>query len=72
VTEAMNAADELYGNERLQADLCAASALRPDEMVRAIKVKVDVFTGDAPQSDDVTMLALQWQPAGPRLQTSEA
>jgi phosphoserine phosphatase RsbU/P len=72
VTEAMNAADELYGNERLQADLCAASALRPEEMVRAIKVKVDVFTGDAPQSDDVTMLALQWQPAGPRLQTSEA
>jgi phosphoserine phosphatase RsbU/P len=72
VTEAMNAADELYGNERLQADLCAASALKPEEMVRAIKVKVDVFTGDAPQSDDVTILALQWQPAGPRLQTSEA
>jgi phosphoserine phosphatase RsbU/P len=72
VTEAMNAADEFYCNERLQADLCAASTLRPEEMVRAIKTKVDGFTGGAPQSDDVTMLALRWQPAGPPLQTSEA
>jgi phosphoserine phosphatase RsbU/P len=71
VTEAMNAADEFYGTERLQADLCAASALRPEEMVRAIEAKVYGFTGQAPQSDDVTMLALRWQPAGARLQTSE-
>jgi phosphoserine phosphatase RsbU/P len=69
VTEAMNAADELYGNARLHADLCVASAFRPDEMVRAIKAKVDLFTGDAPKFDDVTMLALRWQPAGARLQT---
>jgi sigma-B regulation protein RsbU (phosphoserine phosphatase) len=48
VTEAMNGADELYGNERLQADLCGASALRPEEMVRAIKAKVDGFTAEAP------------------------
>jgi sigma-B regulation protein RsbU (phosphoserine phosphatase) len=63
VTEAMNVEDELYGNERLHADLRAASALTPEEMVRAIKVKVDVFTGEAPKSDDVTMLALRWRPA---------
>jgi sigma-B regulation protein RsbU (phosphoserine phosphatase) len=63
VTEAMNVADEFYGNERLHGDLSAASALTPEEMVRAIKVKVDVFTGEAPKSDDVTMLALRWQPA---------
>ncbi len=72
VTEAMNVADELYGNERLQADLCAALALTPEEIVRAIKGKVDVFTGDATKFDDVTMLALRWQPAGLRVQTSEA
>jgi sigma-B regulation protein RsbU (phosphoserine phosphatase) len=71
VTEAMNAADELYGNARLHADLCVASAFRPDEMVRAIKAKVDLFTGDAPKFDDVTMLALRWQPAGARLQAGE-
>jgi phosphoserine phosphatase RsbU/P len=72
VTEAMNAADELYGNERLQADLCAASTLTPEEVVRAVKVKIDAFTGEAPQSDDVTMLALRWQPAGARPQASAA
>lgn len=72
VTEAMNAADEFYGNDRLQADLRAASTLTPEQAVHAIKAKVDLFTGEAPQSDDVTMLALRWQPAGARLQTSEA
>jgi len=64
VTEAMNAAEELYGNERLQAELCATSALSSEEMVQAIKAKVDLFSGDAPQSDDVTMLALRWRPVG--------
>jgi hypothetical protein len=37
--------------------------------VRAIKTKVDVFTGEAPKFDDVTMLALRWRPAGARLQS---
>jgi sigma-B regulation protein RsbU (phosphoserine phosphatase) len=72
VTEAMNGAGELYGNERLQSDLCAASALTPGEIVRAIKAKLNLFAGDAPKSDDVTMLALRWQPAGAQLQTSAA
>jgi sigma-B regulation protein RsbU (phosphoserine phosphatase) len=72
VTEAMNVADELYGNDRLQADLCAASALTPEQMVHAIKVKVDIFIGEAPKFDDVTMLALRWRPAGVRLQMNEA
>jgi phosphoserine phosphatase RsbU/P len=71
VTEAMNPADELYGNDRLQADLRAASALTPEQIVRAIKGKVDEFMEEAPQSDDVTMLALRWRPAGARLQTSQ-
>ena len=71
VTEAMNTADELYGNARLHADLCVVSAFRPEEMVGAIKAKVDLFTGDAPKFDDVTMLALRWQPAGARLQMGE-
>jgi len=68
VTEAMNSADELYGNARLQAVLRTASALSPAELVHTIKAKVDLFRGDAPQYDDVTMLALRWQPAATRLQ----
>jgi sigma-B regulation protein RsbU (phosphoserine phosphatase) len=72
VTEAMNAAGEFYGNERLQSDLCAASVLTPGEIVGAIKAKLNLFAGDGPKSDDVTMLALRWQPAAARLQTSAA
>ena len=52
--------------------MLAASELMPEEIVRAIKAKVDVFTGQASKSDDVTMLALRWQPAEGRLQTNEA
>jgi phosphoserine phosphatase RsbU/P len=63
VVEAMNAAQEFYGNDRLEADLRIASSLTPEEMVRAVKVHVDAFTGEAPKADDVTMLALRWQPA---------
>jgi len=72
VTETMNTADEFYGSERLRADLRAASALRPEELVRSIKMKVDLFAGDAPKFDDVTMLALRWQPGETRLQAREA
>ena len=62
VVEAMNLAEELYGNDRLAADLRAVSKLTPEEIVRAVKVHVDAFRGEAPKADDVTMLALRWQP----------
>jgi sigma-B regulation protein RsbU (phosphoserine phosphatase) len=62
VIEAMNLAEELYGNDRLAADLRAVSKLTPEEIVRAVKVHVDAFRGEAPKADDVTMLALRWQP----------
>jgi serine phosphatase RsbU (regulator of sigma subunit)/signal transduction histidine kinase len=63
VMEAMNAAQEFYGNDRLESDLCVASNVTPEEMVRAVKMHVDAFTGEAAKADDVTMLALRWQPA---------
>ena len=31
--------------------------------MRAVKLHVDAFTGEAPKADDVTILALRWQPA---------
>jgi len=64
VIEAMNIADDLYGKDRLHADLCIASALPPEQIVRGIKAKIDSFTTGTPKFDDVTMLALRWQPNG--------
>ena len=63
VVEAMNGTKELYGGERLKADLRTAVGLAPEEIVQSVKRQVDAFTGNAPKADDVTMLALRWWPA---------
>src|SRR5262245_11628906 len=62
VIEAMNTAQEFYGDDRLEFDLRVVSNVTPEEMVRAVKMRVDAFTGEAAKADDVTMLALRWQP----------
>jgi sigma-B regulation protein RsbU (phosphoserine phosphatase) len=63
VIEAMSETAELYSSARLEADLRASCTRTPEEMVRAIKDRIDAFTGQALKADDVTMLALRWMPA---------
>ena len=62
VPEAMNPAGELYGFERLAAQITAHSSDLPQPAVTAVKADVDGFAADAPKADDVTMLALRWSP----------
>ena len=62
VVEAMNDAGELYSPDRLESQLRAAIDAAPEMIVRAIKLNVDAFTGDAPKADDVTMLAMRRPP----------
>jgi phosphoserine phosphatase RsbU/P len=63
VFEALNDKGDLFSIERLSQLLREANAAEPLEMVRVIKDAVDAFTGTAPRADDVTALALRWQPA---------
>lgn len=63
VFEAMNASGELFSMERLRGLLHRTCAAAPSEIVLAVKDAVDVFTAGAPKADDVTALALRWQPA---------
>jgi phosphoserine phosphatase RsbU/P len=63
VFEALNDKGDLFSIERLSRLLREANAAEPLEMVRVIKDAVDAFTGSAPRADDVTALALRWQPA---------
>jgi serine phosphatase RsbU (regulator of sigma subunit) len=56
----MNTGEELYTTERLDADLAALRDETPEAIVRAVKDRVDIFTGAAPKADDVTLLALRW------------
>jgi sigma-B regulation protein RsbU (phosphoserine phosphatase) len=61
---ASNDKGELFSIERLDQLLRASNAAEPLEMVSAVKEAVDAFTGTAPRADDVTALALRWQPGG--------
>ena len=63
VFEALNDQGDLFSIERLSRLLGQASASEPLEMVRVIREAVEAFTGSAPRTDDVTALALRWQPA---------
>jgi len=60
VTEAMNSRDEQYSDPRLLETLrklCGS----PAELLQGIRADVAAFVGDAPQSDDITMLILQYK-----------
>ena len=59
VTEAMNAAQEEFGLERLQEVFAAHPPHDSREATQAIFEAVHAFAGDYPQSDDITCLVLR-------------
>lgn len=63
VTEATDVANNLYGEARLQAVLQQKNVGDVKTVCRQVKENVDIFVGDAPQFDDITMLALKYTPA---------
>jgi phosphoserine phosphatase RsbU/P len=58
VTEAFNGADEPFGEERL-ATVLSGQQRSCAGMVEAVAAAIAAFTGDAPRSDDIAMLALR-------------
>ncbi len=61
VTEAFDAAEQAYGEARLEATLTNLDKDADSGTVIAAVVKsVEDFAAGAPQSDDTTMLALRW------------
>ena len=64
ITEASTASDELYGDDRLTATLEARRQdTRAQATVAAIAADVLQFVGNAPQSDDQTLLVLRYRGA---------
>jgi sigma-B regulation protein RsbU (phosphoserine phosphatase) len=57
VSEAMNAADDFFGEERLLAELAAEPGAGPARVVERVLGAVRTFAAGAPQSDDITILA---------------
>jgi sigma-B regulation protein RsbU (phosphoserine phosphatase) len=61
VSEAMNAAGDFFGEDRLLAELAAVPGALPADIVSRVLNAVRVFAAGAPQSDDITILAARYQ-----------
>lgn len=60
VTEATNGEKQLYGEERLKTFVNAHAGLAAKELLHGLKSDIDLFVGDAPQFDDITMLMFDY------------
>jgi sigma-B regulation protein RsbU (phosphoserine phosphatase) len=60
VTEAMNAREELFEESRLESSLQRLNGAPLKEMLEGINADLMQFAAGAPQADDITMLALQY------------
>ncbi|WP_280156353.1 fused response regulator/phosphatase [Piscinibacter sp. XHJ-5] len=65
IADATNSDEAFYTEARVESELRHAGGDTPAEMIARVKSAVDRFTGDAPKADDMTMLALRWDPVRP-------
>jgi len=59
VTEAMNAAGEQFGEERLEKRLAKCGGKTSQETIDTVRAAVAEWAGETEQSDDVTMLVIK-------------
>ena len=60
VTEAANTDNELFGETRLQTVLNITANGKPEQLLQSVTDSLADFVGNAAQSDDITMLCLQY------------
>jgi sigma-B regulation protein RsbU (phosphoserine phosphatase) len=58
VVEARDAAEEMFGMERLRRVLQSAAGLRAETIIQQLVTTVDEFRGDVPPGDDMSVLVL--------------
>ncbi len=59
VPEATDAQNELFGTDRMIEALNRDPSASPEQLLKNVKAAVDEFVGEAPQFDDLTMLAME-------------
>ena len=59
VTEAENISNELYGEDRLEGLMNTIRSTTSAEIIASIVEDIRRFAGDAPQSDDITLLVMK-------------
>jgi phosphoserine phosphatase RsbU/P len=62
VTEAMDPAEDFFGEERLLAELAGLPDAAPADVVARVMSAVRTFASGATQSDDITILAARYRP----------
>ena len=72
VTEATDVNHTLFGADRMLAALNAEPDAAPEQVLQSVKDGIDVFVGEAPQFDDITMLCVQYNGSGMKKRTLEA
>ena len=61
VTEATDENEALYGEDRLMSYIDKNKRLKAEELLSGLKEDIDLFAGDAPQFDDITMLVFDYK-----------
>lgn len=61
VPEATNANNELFNMDRTVETLNKYRDLKPSELLPKVKEDIDIFVGEAPQFDDITMLCFEYK-----------
>jgi serine phosphatase RsbU (regulator of sigma subunit) len=59
VTEARNEWDEFFGDQRLFSILKESGGISPEKLGEKILSRVDAFVGDAPRSDDLSLVVIR-------------
>src|SRR6202167_4220682 len=59
LVEAENAHQEEYGESRVLSTIATGAALAPSEMLKRLMTELDLFVGQTPQHDDVTLMLLK-------------
>ena len=60
VTESIDETQEQFGEERLKAVLNENKDEIPEDILKAVKEKMNIFVGEAEQFDDITMVCVQY------------
>ncbi len=60
INEAQNEAAEEYGMERFLEELHNHHAQTPEDLISGVLQQHQQFVGEAPQYDDITLLAMKW------------
>ncbi|MEE1320102.1 MAG: SpoIIE family protein phosphatase [Acutalibacteraceae bacterium] len=61
VTEATDKNEALYGEDRLMSYIDKNKGMKAEELLSGLKEDIDLFAGDTPQFDDITMLVFDYK-----------